>query len=92
MSSTPAINQNPPDSPNARRYNRIRRWIGIIDFILGLVVLTVLLGTGWSGNLRDLAYQGAFQNYTLAVFLYVLMLLVLGKVLGLGLDYYGFRW
>src|SRR5437868_11014985 len=91
MSSTPAINQNPPDSPNARRYNRIRRWIGIIDFILGLVVLTVLLGTGWSGNLRDLAYQGAFQNYTLAVFLYVLMLLVLGKVLGLGLDYYGFR-
>jgi STE24 endopeptidase len=91
MSSTPAINQNPPDSPNARRYNRIRRWIGIIDFILGLVVLTVLLGTGWSGNLRDLAYQGAFQNYTLAVFLYVLMLLVLGKVLGFGLDYYGFR-
>src|SRR3954451_15658655 len=91
MSSTPAINQNPPDSPNARRYNRIRRWIGIIDFILGLVVLTVLLGTGWSGNLRDLAYQGAFQNYTLAVFLYVLMLLVLGKVLGLWLDYYGFR-
>src|SRR5215470_5996214 len=89
--SAPGFDQNPPDSPNARRYNRIRRWIGIIDFIFGLVVLTVLLITGWSGNLRDLAYQGGFQNYTLAVLLYVTMLLIMGKVLGLGLDYYGFR-
>src|SRR5262249_311729 len=89
--SAPSIEQNPPDSPNARRSNRIRRWIGIIDFILGLIVLTVLLVSGWSGNLRDLAYKAAFQNYTLAVFLYVAMLLIIGKLLGLSLDYYGFR-
>jgi len=91
MSSVPAVEQNPPDSPDAQRYNRIRRRIGIFDFISGLVVLTILLATGWSGTLRDLAYTGAFQNYSFAVFLYVTMLLILGKVLGLGLDYYGFR-
>jgi STE24 endopeptidase len=80
----------PTDSPEARRYNRIRRWLGIADFVLGLVLLVVLLMTGWSGTLRDLAYQAAFQNYTLAVLLYVLILMMIGKLLGLGLDYYGF--
>src|SRR5712692_10188865 len=91
MSSTAATTAISTDSPEARRYNRIRRRLGIADFILGLVLLVVLLATGWSGSLRDLAYRAAFQNYTLAVFLYVLMLMVVGKLLGLGLDFYGFR-
>jgi STE24 endopeptidase len=81
----------PTDSPEARRYNRIKRWLGITDFVLGLILLLALLVTGWSGTLRDLAYSGGFQNYTLAVFLYVVMLMGIGKLLGLGLDYYGFR-
>ncbi|HZQ69841.1 MAG TPA: M48 family metallopeptidase [Terriglobales bacterium] len=79
------------DSAQARQYNRTKRWLGIADFALGLVLLVVLLATGWSGTLRDLAYSSSFQHYSVAVFLYVAMLLVLGKVLGLGLDYYGFR-
>lgn len=79
------------DSPEVRRYNRIHRWLGIADFILGLVLLIVLLATGWNGTLRDLAYRAAFQGYTLAVFLYVLMLMFIAKVLGFGLDFYGFR-
>jgi Zn-dependent protease with chaperone function len=81
----------PTDSPEARRYNRIKRWLGIADFVLGVAFLIVLLATGWSGWLRDLAYRMGFQNYTLSVFFYLLLLLVIGKVLGLGLDYYGFR-
>src|SRR3989442_6365348 len=81
----------PADSPEARRYNRIRRWLGIADAVLGLALLVLLLATNWSGWLRDLAYRGAFQNYTFAVFLYVGMLLLVGKILGLGLDYCGFR-
>jgi STE24 endopeptidase len=80
-----------PDSPDARRYNRIRRRLGIADFLLGLGLLVVLLGTGWTARLRDLAYLGAGQIYVLAVFFYVFMLIVLNKLLGLGLDYYGFR-
>ena len=51
----------------------------------------MLLATGWNGALRDLAYRASFQTYTLAVFLYVLILMSIAKVLGLGLDYYGFR-
>src|SRR6266550_8209085 len=81
----------PEDSPQTRRYNRIRRWLGIADFILGAVVFIVLLATGWSGTLRDIALGDAAQNYVLAVFLYVLMLMTITKLLGLGLDYYGFR-
>jgi STE24 endopeptidase len=91
MSSAVATVSIPADSPDARRYNRIRRWLGIADFVLALVLLTVLLATGWTGTLRDLAYRAAFQNYTFAVFLYVLVLMAIGKLLGLGLDFYGFR-
>ncbi len=79
------------DTPAARRYNRIRRWLGIADFVLGLALLVVLLATGWTSSLRDLAYRAAFQNYNLAVFYYVAALLLIGKILGFGLDYYGFR-
>ncbi|MGH9513815.1 MAG: M48 family metallopeptidase [Terriglobales bacterium] len=79
------------DSPEARRYNRIHRWLGIADFIIGLGLLLVVLVTGWTGALRDIAYRAAFQHYALAVFFYVLMLMVIGKLLGSGLDYYGFH-
>jgi STE24 endopeptidase len=82
---------NPVDSPEARHYNRILRWLGIADFVIGAAFLVLLLITGWSGWLRDLALRRGFQNYTLAVFLYLLFLLLIAKVLGFGLDYYGFR-
>lgn len=79
------------DSPETRRYNRIRRWLGIADFVLGLLFLVVLLATGWSGWLRDLAYRMGFRNYSLSLFIYLLLLLIISRVLGIGLDYYGFR-
>src|SRR5208282_2542829 len=79
------------DSPESRRYNRIKRWLGVADFAIGFALLVVLLATGWTGTLRDLAERGAWQNYSLAVFLYVLMLMLISKVLGTPLEYYGFR-
>jgi STE24 endopeptidase len=78
------------DSPEARRYNRIRRWLGIADFVVGFVFLIVLLVTGWSDWLRDLAYRLGLQNYSFSLFIYLLLLLGIGKALGIGLDYYGF--
>jgi STE24 endopeptidase len=78
-----------PDSPEARKYNRIRRWLGSAEFALGLALLLVLLLTGWTNWIRDIALRS--QSYALAVFLYTLMLVVLSKLVGLGLDYYGFR-
>src|SRR5271166_290310 len=79
------------DSLESRRYNSVKRWLGIADFALGFGLLILLLATGWSGTLRDLAESGASQNYSFAVFLYVLMLMLISKVLGTPLEYYGFR-
>src|SRR5271169_2587383 len=81
----------PDGSPEARRYNRTHRWLGIADFAVGSAFLALLLITGWTGWLRDLALRRGFQNYALAVFVYLFFLLLISKVLGLGLDYYGFR-
>jgi STE24 endopeptidase len=88
-----AENSQPPadDSPEARRYNKIHRWLGIADFAVGSAFLILLLVTGWTGWLRDLALRRAFQNYTFGVFLYLFFLLLISKALGFGLDYYGFQ-
>src|SRR5579884_2991199 len=79
-----------PDSPEVRRYNQLRRWLGIGEFALGLALLLVLLITGWTNSLQSLAY-GISENYALAVLFYVLMLIVLSKLISLGLDFYSFR-
>ena len=89
-----ATKENAPasgDSVESRRYNRIKRWLGVADFVVGFALLVLLLATGWSGTLRDLAERGAFQNYPFAVFLYVLMLLLISKAIGIPLEYYEFR-
>jgi STE24 endopeptidase len=88
--STPATKQQ-PDTPEAREYNRIKRRLSIADLLVNLLFLTALLATGLNATLRDWAYRGAGQSYSLAVFYYVLMLLIISKVLGFGLDYYSFR-
>ena len=80
------------DSPDARRYNRIHRRLSMADAGLGLGLMLVLLLTGWSPSLRDLAFRLARgQNYLLALFLYLLLLTLLSKALGLGIDLYSFR-
>ena len=79
------------DSSESRRSNRLRRRLGIADFVLGFLLLVVLLATGWTGTLRDLAYRWASANYSLAVFYYVLMLMVISKFVGAPLAYSGFR-
>ena len=81
----------PVDTPEARRYNRIRRWLSMADLVLGFALLVVLLVTGWSGALRDYAVQLAPEQYSIQVFFYVLMLLIISKILAVGVDYYGFR-
>jgi STE24 endopeptidase len=86
-----AANPQLGDSPEARRYNRIRRWLGMADAIIGFLLLVVLLVTGWTGKLRDWSYLGAGQHYFLAVFLYVLMFSVVIKVFSAPLDYLSFR-
>ena len=80
-----------PDSPEAQRYNRLKRWLGIADFAVGFGLLIVLLLTGWTNNLRDTALDIGRQYYTVALIAYVVMLMLLTKVIGIGLEYYGYR-
>jgi STE24 endopeptidase len=91
MATAPPNTATPSDSPEARRYNRIHRLLGISDFLVGFLLLILILATGWTGSLRDLAYHGAAQHYVLAVGFYVLLLMLLAKLVGLGFSYYGFR-
>jgi hypothetical protein len=67
MADDPTLVQ--ADSPEAHRYNSIRRWLGIADFAIGVLFLVVLLVTRWSDWLRDLAYRMGFRNYSLSVFM-----------------------
>lgn len=87
----PVANSLPADSPAVRRYNRIHRWLGLADAVIGFLLLVVLLVTGWTGNLRDWSYLGARQEYFLALFLYVLMFSLIMKVISFPLDYFSFR-
>jgi STE24 endopeptidase len=79
------------DSKESREYNRLHRRMAVVDFLLGLSLMGLLLATGWTSTLRDWAYQASGQRYALAVFLYVALLTLAGKLFGLPLDYYGFR-
>jgi len=80
-----------PDSPEARRYNRLKRWLEVSDLIVGFVLLLALVLTHGSARLRDLAYLASRQYYSIAVFMFVLFLLLISKVLSLPIEYYGFR-
>jgi STE24 endopeptidase len=79
------------DTPEARRYNRINRFLTVADAVLGLEVMLVLWLSNGSNVLRDISFRLAVQNYALALFLYVLALSLIAKLLSLTFDYYSFR-
>src|SRR3954451_19403843 len=85
------INSPIADTPEARRYNRINRRLGIADAVLGLAMLAVILATGWTTDIRDWAHHLAPSNYVLALSFYVLILSLFGKILGFGFELYGYR-
>ena len=79
------------DTPEARRYNRINRFLTVMDAVLGLELMLVLWLSSASGTLRDFSFTLAFQNYTFALFIYVLLLSLIGKILSFTFDFYSFR-
>lgn len=91
--SNPELEQqiSSEDTPEARQYSRIHRWISISDTTLGIAFLVVLLAAGWTRTLRDLSFRFAHDHYTLALFFYVLLLTLIGKAISIPLDTYSFR-
>lgn len=79
------------DTPEARRYNRVNRFLSVADAVLGLELMLLLWLSAASASLRDFSFTLGFQNYTFALFIYVLLLSLIGKVLSLTFDYYSFR-
>jgi len=80
-----------PDTPEAREYNRTKRWLEIGDMAISIGFLVLLLATGWSSTLRDAAIRLSREHYVLQLFYYVLFLSIFSKILGFGLDVYSFR-
>ena len=80
-----------PDTPEAREYNRTKRWLEMGDLAIGMGFLVVLLVFGWTNTLRDFAKRIAGDHYALQLFYYVVLLSLISKLLGLALDVYGFR-
>lgn len=81
----------PPDTAEARAYNRARRGIEIGDLAISFGFLVVLLATGWTNSLSALARRLGSDHYALSLFLYILLLSIISKILGSGLDFYGYR-
>ena len=79
------------DTPEAREYNRKRRWLSVIDAVLGFALLLVILISGFTKNMRDLAVRFSRDHYALALFLYIIFLAAILKFAAFGLDYFGFR-
>ncbi|HEY1940301.1 MAG TPA: M48 family metallopeptidase [Candidatus Angelobacter sp.] len=79
------------DTPEARAYNRTRRWLEIGDLAISFGFLIALLVTGWTKTLSGLATRLGGDHYALDLFFYVTFLSLISKVLGFGLDFYGFR-
>src|SRR5512135_116190 len=87
----PVPQEPQPDSAQARRYNRIRRWLGVADVALGFVLLLALVALHWSSRLRDWSFAMTGQRYALALLAYVAMLTLISKLVALPLDYYSFK-
>lgn len=80
-----------PDTAEARAYNRAKRRVELADLAISFGFLIVLLATGWTNWLRDLAMRMGRDTYVLQLFFYVLLLSLISKALNIGLDFYGFR-
>ncbi|HWS17115.1 MAG TPA: M48 family metallopeptidase [Candidatus Elarobacter sp.] len=80
-----------PDTPEARDYNRARRWLEFGDLVVSFSFLIVLLATGWTKTLTGLASRMGRDHYALDLFFYVMFLSLISKALGFALDFYGFR-
>jgi STE24 endopeptidase len=72
-------------------YNHARRLIELGDLAISFGFLIVLLATGWSNSLSGLARRMGGDRYVLSLFFYVLLLSLISKALGIGLDFYSFR-
>ena len=72
----------------ATRYHRLRRRAALAGTALGALLLIVLLVTGWSADLRDVAGSAVGSSFTLTVVVYVVLTALLAEAVELPLAFY----
>jgi Zn-dependent protease with chaperone function len=77
----------PPASEKAMEYYRSGNVLWVIDTLLGLAIPALLLFTGLSARMRDLAWKLGRKRF-FAVAIYGVLFALVGFVLGLPLSYY----
>ncbi len=81
----------PPDSAEARQYARLQRRTTVADAALGFAVLLLLVLSGWTISLRDLALKLGRGHYAWSLLFYIFVLILITKLAGLPLEFYSFR-
>lgn len=72
----------------ASRYHRLRRRASLLGTALAAAFLLLLLVTGWSTSLRDLAASLTGQSFLPTVISYVVLVALLGEAIQLPLGFY----
>lgn len=72
----------------ATRYHRLRRRASLRGTVLAAAWLLLLLVTGWSMSLRDLAATMAGQSFPLTVIYYVVLVALLSEAMQLPFAFY----
>ena len=79
------------DSARAKQYHRTRRALGLAAFVVDVLVLILLLAGGWNIEMRTMA-ERLTARPSIALLIYLALLGVLTKIVGLPLRYVrGFR-
>ncbi len=91
LTPSPAPALELPDQEQAHKYHRAKRYLSLSGFVLHTAVLAALLFSGASITMRDAAY-GIASHPALALLVYLLMLGVLLKLIGLPFDYLSGYW
>jgi STE24 endopeptidase len=72
----------------ATRYHRLRRRATLAGTALGALFLILLLVTGWSAAVREVAVSAAGSSFTLTVIVYVVLIALLTEGVQLPLAFY----
>jgi STE24 endopeptidase len=72
----------------ATRYHRLRRRTSLLGTGLGAALLVLLLTTGWSAALRDVAASASGESFSLTILMYVVLLALAAEVIQLPLVFY----
>ena len=80
-------NTNQERQREAKRYNKISRWVQISEFLLGILFILILLFFGFSARIRDFSL-----NYTnspwILILLYLFIVSVIYEIFSFPLDFY----